>query len=160
MKYEHLVRINAPHVKSLTRDQLWRGLMHRVEQPHVFLPHIDRVEILDRGEDFIERVMWFGDMEVRDRIAFDDGVRFHYHTLASEAHAGGHLTVSIEEPDAGELFVRFCYETPLAERVEDGVDVGSYLRSAWQQSDTEAMQKLRELAASGAFDAGPDASGR
>lgn len=31
--------------------------MHRVEQPHVFLPHIDRVEILDRGEDFIERVM-------------------------------------------------------------------------------------------------------
>ena len=48
----------------------------------------------------------------------------------------------------------------LAERVEDGVDVGSYLRSAWQQSDTEAMQKLRELAESGAFDAGPDASGR
>ena len=43
MKFEHLVEINDPMnplLDTLTREQLWHGLVLRAEQPKLFIPHV------------------------------------------------------------------------------------------------------------------------
>ena len=44
MKFNHLIQINDPLnplIDSLTREQLWRGLVLRAESPRLFMPHLD-----------------------------------------------------------------------------------------------------------------------
>ncbi|MHA0111691.1 AtaL-like protein, partial [Klebsiella pneumoniae] len=41
MKFNHLIQINDPLnplIDSLTREQLWRGLVLRAESPRLFMP--------------------------------------------------------------------------------------------------------------------------
>ena len=49
MNFEHLIQINDPEnplVAPLTRDQLWLGLNHRIENPVPFLPGLESCTIL------------------------------------------------------------------------------------------------------------------
>ena len=51
MNFEHLLQINDPEnplVDTLSRDQLWQGLLHRVENPSPFLPGLESSTILER----------------------------------------------------------------------------------------------------------------
>ena len=44
MNFEHLIQINDPEnplVDTLSREQLWQGLLHRVENPIPFLPGLE-----------------------------------------------------------------------------------------------------------------------
>ena len=70
MNFEHLIQINDPlnpFVESMTREQVWEGLVLRVEQPQLFVIGLDRCVILSRGH-----VGWSGEAseagpEVLDR---------------------------------------------------------------------------------------------
>ncbi len=58
MKFEHLVAVNDPMnplADTLTREQLWRGLVLRAEQPTAFIPHLDKCEILEREAGSLKR---------------------------------------------------------------------------------------------------------
>ena len=48
MKFEHLIEINDPLnplMDTLTREQLWRGLVLHAESPKLFVPHLDECTI-------------------------------------------------------------------------------------------------------------------
>ena len=60
MRFEHLIEINDPLnplAEILSREQVWSGLMHRVDEPTLFLPGLtgwraDRARALLRhGQD-------------------------------------------------------------------------------------------------------------
>lgn len=70
------------------------------------------------------------------------------------AHQASTLTISIEEPEPLSLFVRFVYQSTLPEHTPPGseVDYVAYLKSAYQQMDTEAIATLRQLAEAGELD--------
>ena len=54
MNFEHLIQINDlqnPLVETLTRDQVWRGLQHRIEDATPFLPGLERCTIVARHAD-------------------------------------------------------------------------------------------------------------
>ena len=49
MYFEHLIEINNPLnplIEPLSVEQVWQGLMYRVEEPTVFLPGLERCTIM------------------------------------------------------------------------------------------------------------------
>jgi hypothetical protein len=153
MKFEHLVEINDPGnplIASLTREQLWQGLMRRVEDPVPFLPGLESCTIVERHAAELLRELDFGAATIHDRVTYEQGAWVRFDILPSESHAGGSLVISIEEPAAEHLFLRFAYQTTLAEEAFSQ-DAGyvEYVKSAYHQSDVEMVRIIRTLAASG-----------
>ncbi len=153
MNFEHLLQINDPEnplIDTLTRDQLWQGLLHRVENPLPFLPGLEACTILERDGSTLLRELDFGPAAIQDRVtlAEQDWVRFAI--VPSEQHAGGSLTITIEEPEPGFLFLRFAYETTLAKdpNSEERAYI-EYVKSAYHQSDVDCVRIIRTLAAGG-----------
>jgi len=156
MKFEHLIQINDPGnplIVPLSRRQLWQGLMHRVENPLPFLPGLESCTTLERQAAEVLRELDFGPAVIQDRVTWAEEGWVRFDILASEQHAGGSLTISIEEPEAGHLFLRFAYETTLAEQagtsnLEDRAYV-EYVKSAYHQSDVDTVRIIRTLATKG-----------
>jgi hypothetical protein len=153
MKFEHLIQINDPGnplIESLTRKQLWQGLMHRVEDPLPFLPGLESCTILERQATGLKRELNFGAALIHDQVTYEDNLWVRFDIPATESHAGGSLTITIEEPAEGHLFLRFAYQTTLAEAKfsEDKAYV-EYVKSAYHESDVDTVRIIRTLAAGG-----------
>ena len=116
LNFEHLIQINDPLnplVASMTREQLWEGLVLRAEQPQLFVLGLDSCTILSRTGSTMERELHYGQATVRDRVTLTPNESVRYDILATEAHVDGSLTMMIEQPDARQLFLRFEYRTTL-----------------------------------------------
>ena len=153
MKFEHLIQINDPEnplVESMTRDQLWQGLLHRVENPVPFLPGLESCTILERAADTLLRELDFGPAVIQDQVTVAPMHSVRFDILPSETHPGGSLTISIEEPESGYLFLRFAYQTTLATNPnsEERAYI-EYVKSAYHQSDVDCVRIIRTLAAGG-----------
>ena len=71
MHFEHLIEINNPLdplIEPLSREQVWAGLMYRVDEPGAFLPGLDRCVILSRDKQRVERELHFGRAMIRDTV--------------------------------------------------------------------------------------------
>lgn len=161
MQFEHIVVVNDPNQggEPLTRSELWQGLVRRVEDPLSFVESLDKAAILDRGPNWVARELWFGDLCVRDKVLLDPENQVRYETEASEQHMGGTLTMTIEAPAPGVMFVRFVYSTPLPDTAPTETDAGDayfapWVKSAYQQADIDTILRIRELAAAGEFGSG------
>lgn len=151
MHFEHIVVVNDPShpIPPLSRSQLWRGLRRRAYSPLEFIEAADDYTILEQGENWLLREIRFGEMVVRDRIELLPQQAVHYHTEANGQHAGGQLSMVIEEPQAGVMCVRFIYQTPLSEHFPEEKHYASYVKKAYQQMDIESIRIIRELAEQG-----------
>ena len=87
---------------------------------------------------------------IQDRVTLVDMHRVRFDIEPSETHAGGALTIAIEEPEPGFLFLRFTYETTLASNPnsEERAYI-EYVKSAYHQSDVDCVRIIRTLAAGG-----------
>ena len=115
MNFEHLIQINDPlnpFVESMTREQLWEGLVLRAEQPQLFVLGLDSCKILSREGDVMERELHYGQAVVRDRVTLTAGTSVRYDILPTADYVGGSLTMEIEQPDELQLFLRFTYARP------------------------------------------------
>jgi hypothetical protein len=153
MNFEHLIQINDlqnPLVEILTRDQLWTGLLHRVEDATPFLPGLERCTIVERHADYLMRELNFGSAIIHDRVTMEHGHWVRFDIQPSAQHAGGSLTITIEEPEPGALFLRFAYATTfaVAANSEERAYI-EYVKSAYQQSDLDCVSVIRTLTAGG-----------
>ncbi|MGL6072332.1 AtaL-like protein [Craterilacuibacter sp.] len=152
MVFEHLVAVNDPSnplALALSRDTLWQGLLRRAELPKEFVESLDEDIVLEAGADYSERAWAYGQYRVQVRVEMQAQECVIYRTHPLPDNEGGCLCMQIEEPLAGDLFVRFSYETPVPDEPVDGVDVASYLRSAYQQTDIDLIRAIRKLAETG-----------
>ena len=153
MNFEHLIQINDPEnplVDTMTRDQLWQGLLHRVEDAVPFLPGLESCTILERQADTLLRELDFGPAVIHDRVTLVDRMSVRFDIQPSEVHPGGRLTITIEEPEPDFLFQRFAYQTTLATdpNSEERAYI-EYVKSAYHQSDVVCVRLIRQLAAGG-----------
>ncbi|MGV2287073.1 SRPBCC family protein [Trinickia sp. YCB016] len=150
MNFEHLIQINDPlnpFVDTLTRAQLWEGLVLRAEQPQLFVIGLDSCTILSRTDSTLERELHYGHATVRDRVTLTPQESVRYDILATEAHVGGSLTMSIEQPDELQLFLRFEYRTtlPVAD-TEDARQTQEIVKSAYREADIDTVRLIRQYA--------------
>lgn len=151
MEFGHLVQINDPAnpaIEPLTREQLWQGLVVRAERPARFLIGMDDCRILSRGENTLERELRFGSLIVRDRVVFEPNVAVHYEIEPSAQVPGGSLVMQIEEPQPGQLFVRFDYRLEVYAGGDEAYLV-EFRKSAYREADIDTVWMIRQLAASG-----------
>lgn len=147
MHYEHIVAVNDPGnplSDTLTRDQLWRGLVLRIRSPELFLPGVASVQLQEIHPELLVREMQLGNMQVRDRIHLQHLQQIRFETESGEHHPGGTLVVSIMEPEPDFLLVRFKYEKP-ASGDPDEEKFSAYLFKMWQQVDLDSVKLIRKL---------------
>lgn len=153
MNFEHLIAINDPGnplVSSLTRRQVWLGLLQRVDNPLLFLPGLAGFTMLERAHDSAQRELDFGSARIRDHVRLREEESVHFDIEPSEIQPGGSLTIRIEEPASGHLYLRFVYATGFGNAAgsEDAAYV-EYVKSAYHQSDLDCVRIIRTLAAEG-----------
>lgn len=151
LKFEHLIEVNDlanPLQTLLTREELWFGLLCRAEDARAFLPGLEACRIVERGDNSLVRDLHFGHAVIRDRVTFAPMQWVRFESEANPQHAGGSLTISIEEPEQGALFLRFRYRTTLPEGGEDARYV-EFVRSAYHQSDIDTVRVIRMIVESG-----------
>ncbi|WDD94682.1 DUF1857 family protein [Burkholderia sp. FERM BP-3421] len=151
MNFEHLIQINDPSnptLPTLTRAQLWEGLVLRAEQPQLFVIGLDRCVMRERTDTLLERELHFGNATILDRVTFtpDEQVRYDIH--AAHGEIGGSLTMTIEEPEAAQLFLRFEYRTtlPVGDDSEDARQTQEIVKEAYRASDIDTVRLIREYA--------------
>ncbi len=153
MKFTHLVEINDPLnplIDTLTRDQLWRGLVLRAEQPGKFVPWLDGCDIVERSPTAISRRSRYGEVVISDAVRFTPLQSIHYQVPAQADIPASDLYVTIEEPQPGLLFVRFEYDDGTVE-TEDSAEAfyNQFRKSAYQEADIDTIRVIRELASLG-----------
>ena len=150
MRFEHLIEINDPNlpfVPTLSRRQVWDGLMVRVEDSRSFLPGLDECRILSRSLGAVERLLRWGEVEVRDRVTFEADAWVCFDTAPTEQHGGGLLTIVLEEPEPERLFLRFVYEIAFASgHEEEDAAYEDFLTQAYEAAGIDTVQRIRELA--------------
>jgi hypothetical protein len=153
MNFEHLVEINdpdMPEIRPLSRGQLWRGLVIRAEHPQLSVLALDECRILERGAGYIERELRFGRLLVRDRVNFAELDSVTYETEAGEDFPASRLTMSIEEPLPGRLFLRFVYaDRGDGESAAPDSFCREYLKRAYVEADIDTVRTIRRLADEG-----------
>jgi hypothetical protein len=156
MKFNHLVEINDPLnplIEPLTRDQVWRGLILRASSPKLFVPWLDACDIVHRSVDAIDRELRYGDVVIRDYVTFLPQLQVQYHVPAQKDIPSSSLTMTIEEPQPGLLFVRFEYDDAspdIAGTTE--AFYNEFRRSAYQESDIDTIRIIRQLSADDQLD--------
>ncbi len=166
VRYEHLIQINdplMPLLDTLTRDQLWRGLVLRAEEPTQFVLGLEIATIHSRRHvgDEIElvRTLDFGSFKVDDRVRLVPQQRSEIHTSPGPTWPASRMRIEIEEPQPELLFLRFVYELEEAIGSDDLDDVTIALRQqAYRRADLDTVVRIRALAESGLLDG--DGAGR
>ncbi len=153
MNFEHLIQINDlenPLIETLERSQVWAGLLHRVEDATPFLPGLQGCTVVERHPGHLLRELDFGAAIIHDKVTMAEGEWVRFDIQPSAQHAGGSLTIRIEEPEPGALFLRFSYATSFAvdPASEDRAYI-EYVKSAYHQSDVDCVQIIRMLASGG-----------
>lgn len=149
MRFSHLIQINDPLnplIDPLSREQLWRGLVYRAENPMPFVLGLDECRIVARTERTLRRELHFGSLTVRDRVTLDHMTRVRYETQAGGGLPASSLVMTIEEPSANELVVRFEYET--VRRAGDAPGEAYYntfLKKAYVEADIDTIRTIRRL---------------
>lgn len=148
MNFEHLIQINDPLnplVLPMTREQLWEGLVLRAEQPQLFVIGLDSCTILSREGNTLERELHYGHATVRDRVTLTPNENVRYDILATAEYVGGSLTMTIEQPDELQLFLRFEYRTTLPTAdTEDDRQTSEIVKSAYRESDIDTVRLIRQ----------------
>jgi hypothetical protein len=148
LHHEHLVRINDPANVTgqwLTREQLWEGLRHTVLAPQSIDASIDAATVKETASSQLRREIRRGKATTIDHVELAQQESMTIHADRSGMFSGSTLTIRIEEPAPGMLFVRFTYELlGLASDRSDEEDSARCL--AYQQSDIERIRQARIFA--------------
>ena len=149
MKFSHLIQINDPLnplIDPLSREQLWRGLVYRAENPLPFVLGLDDCRIVVRTEHTLRRELHFGSLTVRDRVTLDPMNQVRYETEAGGGLPASSLVMTIEEPGADELVVRFDYETLRRAGDAPGEQFyNAFLKKAYVEADIDTIRTIRRL---------------
>lgn len=148
LRHEHLVRINDPANaigRWLTREQLWEGLHRTVLVPQSIDASVDAATVRETEPNRLTREIRRGRATMSDWVELTQGERLTIHADRASIFAGSTLTIQIEEPAPGMLFVRFTYEL---HGLEAGrTDEEDHARcTAYQQSDIERVRQARRFA--------------
>lgn len=150
MRFEHLIEINAPHTDLLammaptfTREELWRGLMVRVQTPQRFPMGPESCEWQETEPGVYARTLRFGQHVLHDVVHTSEAEELVFTPEGHGDTAPIRLTMRIEEPQAGQMVLRFIYEA-LATQTDEERYYNEYRHNAWLHNDRDMVRTLRQ----------------
>ena len=93
-------------------------------------------------------MLHFGQLRLRDRVSFSPMEQVRYEIEAAGDSPAATLAMTIEEPEPGQLFVRFDYET-LHDDAPAPLDAfySSFVKQAYVEADIDTISTIRRLTA-------------
>jgi hypothetical protein len=149
MRFEHLIEINSPAtsvqmaVPPITRSQLWRGLMVRVQTPQRFPMGPESCDWQETEPGLFSRTLRFGQHVMQDEVRCTPESRLVFTPQAHGDTTPIRLTLSIEEPAPALMVLRFVYEA-LGEQTAEEAYYNDYRHNAWLHNDRDMVRTLRE----------------
>ncbi|CAH0351450.1 AtaL-like protein [Aquabacterium sp. CECT 9606] len=149
MRFEHLIEINAASVATqtvvppFTREQLWRGLMARVHTPQRFPLGPDSCAWREVEPGVIQRTVNFGANAMKDEVQTEAFQKLEFTPQPHGDTTPIRLTITIEEPQAGQMVLRFVYES-LSELSAEEAYFNEYRHNAWLHNDRDMVRTLRQ----------------
>ncbi|MDE2593380.1 MAG: DUF1857 family protein [Burkholderiales bacterium] len=149
MRFEHVIEINSPAtsvqmvVPVFTREQLWLGLMGRVHEPQRFPMGPESCDWQEVEPDLFQRTLRFGQHVFHDEVRVSPFTQMVFTPQAQGDTAPIRLTMTIEEPNAGRMVLRFVYEA-LAEQTAEEAYYNDYRHNAWLHNDRDMVRTLRQ----------------
>jgi hypothetical protein len=149
MRFEHLIEINSPSAtvqgmaQPFTREQLWRGLMARVQTPERFPNGPESCDWQELAPGVFKRALRFGQHVMQDEVSVALQERLQFTPEAHGETAPIQLTITIEEPLAGQMVLRFVY-LALREQTAEEAYYNDYRHNAWLHNDRDMVRTLRE----------------
>lgn len=163
MKFEHWVQVNdpnQPHSIWLNRQQVWLGLVTRAWKPEEFSDAVVDADVREVSRDenitVLQRRLNYGAFEIRDTTSLVDEHHTETWVWADERFERSTLIVSIEEPDAGDVWLKFQYDTeerqtagqhapPIELNLISQEQWGEYRKQAYRMNDMDTVQHIRRL---------------
>ena len=109
--HEHIIRISEP---TISRNELWQGLVNSVRNPEKFVEHMEGSRILSEELSDVGTVLHreidFGNFRLRDRVILRENESLLTMVDAGANWKASSFLIRIEEPEVGVLFLRFVYE--------------------------------------------------
>jgi hypothetical protein len=156
MKFEHLIEINDPLnplADTMTREQLWRGLVLRAEDPKRFVPHLDECTIGNRESGSFARRLRYGELVIDDVVYLTPLQEVRYEVPAQGEIAASRLVMTIEAPSEGVMWLRFLYDDGNPSATDEmGKMYEDFKKSAYLEADHDTIKIVRQLAAEGKLD--------
>jgi hypothetical protein len=157
MKFEHLIEINDPLnplADTMTREQLWRGLVLRAEDPKMFMPHLDECTIGERQSGSFARRLRYGELVIDDVVHLSPLQEVRYEVPAQGEIPASRMTMTIEAPSEGVMWVRFLYDDGNVSATDEmGKMYEDFKKSAYLEADHDTIKIVRQLASEGKLDA-------
>lgn len=161
MRFEHLIEINSPSVAAqvaavsrFTREQLWNGLMLRLRTPQDFPLGPEGCDWQETAPGRFARELRFGAHVMNDEVEAVPLQRLQFTPRAHGDTTPVRLTVSVEEPQPGQLVLRFVYES-LGEPSPEEAFYNEYRHNAWLHNDRDMVRTLRQWLDEGRLDGRP-----
>jgi hypothetical protein len=138
----------------MTREQLWRGLVLRAEDPKMFMPHLDECTLGERASGSFARRLRYGELVIDDVVHLTPLQEVRYEVPAQGEIAASRMTMTIETPSEGVMWVRFLYDDGNASATDEmGKMYEDFKKSAYQEADIDTIKIVRQLASEGKLDA-------
>lgn len=148
MQFEHLVQVNElanPAIPVLTREQVWQGLVLRARLPHEFVLGLEDYTLTWLGDGRLQRTLALPGMQVEDVVTFKRLDSVHFDIVQTENQPGGSLTLSIEEPQQQDVFVRFQYQVHYVDALGNDQPYEAMIKQAYHKSDLDTVSTIRRL---------------
>ncbi len=133
---------------DLSREELWRGLVRKAEDPCAFVAAITECRVLERRDAGLVREIVVRGERVRERVTFEPGRRVRFERLSGPVR--GTILNEIERDLAGELALRFTFALEADGRAPGSLEERAYFRSmarAYMASVRSTLAETRRLAA-------------
>jgi hypothetical protein len=110
------VLANAPGHPTLTRGEIWKGLVMKADNALPFVPGMAKCDVIERTANGLVRDIVFRGEDARERITFypEEKVVF----LRLSGNADGFIVNEILG-DRGDMRVRFSFELQLVDGLSD-----------------------------------------
>ena len=134
---------------SLTRDQIWRGLMMKVDDAKPFVPLMTKCEITERFENGVVRDIVFDGMALRERIICYPQEKVEFLRVGAGAEMGTIWNEILEDAD-GSLHLRFAFELEIPGLTAAEEEAYREKRATGYLNAVQAtLEHLRKLVAEG-----------
>lgn len=142
--HEHIIRLSHGPAEGLSKIELWEALLEYVRKPQEFVEHMTHAEILEEVKTEagvkLVRKLHFDKVEVNDSVDIrEKDYEIVTAVVASEHFPESTFLIKVEEPEEGNLFMRFIYSED--ERNENPM-YQDIRKQAYQAKDEYLVEEL------------------
>ncbi len=106
-KLSRTILVNEPSKITLSRHDVWAGLLMKANNALPYVPIMQKCEVIDRGEGWLTRDILLKDVPLREKVTFEPETRVIFDRIGGDEL--GRIENIIGEDEKGNLTLTFSF---------------------------------------------------